>query len=308
MGVACVYILRSLPPQLRLALGAAPLHPRTLTVASVLPLCVGLHCLHDLQDLLIMKRNISCASVALLHPYFQVPYRPANIHPSKMVGITDHSGVRSIEFGKVIVRRLSRPYRYTRFLLHCPHSPTQRTYLSTPDSDCYQGTADTEGRDGPIYSATDSSTPSRNSEDGPERCPLDGHGESWRCYSRITRVVGHVGNHEVMPRCCQRTGQICLRKACTPTLPVGTTVHKDSSQLAGGCSPPVFLDRLSPSLLRVGGDPGASCSMSRVVIMASGTNSSLAFRDEKSASGDLACMHARCAHSFPTKCQGSNGS
>ncbi|KAI6107478.1 hypothetical protein EDD16DRAFT_1622302 [Pisolithus croceorrhizus] len=244
MRVACDCILRSLPPQLRSALGAALLHPQTLTVASVLPRCVGLHCPHDLQDLLIMKRNMSCVSVALLHPRFQVPYRPANIHPSKMVGIADHRGVRPIEFGKVIV--------------NSPNSSSSLRRLSRPHRDDID----------PVYSATDSSTSSRNS--------MVMGSESWRCHSRITHVR-HVLNHEVMLRRCQRTGQICLRKAFTPT--------------------PRSTCRQS----------GASCSISRVVIVVSGTNPSLAFRDEKSASGYLACMHARCAHNFPATCQGSNG-
>ncbi|KAI6104416.1 hypothetical protein F5141DRAFT_1129888 [Pisolithus sp. B1] len=168
IGVACDCIL---------PLGAALLHPQTLTVASVLP------------------RNMSCVSVALLHPCFQVPYRPANIHPSKMVGIADHRGVRPIEFGKVIVnspnsssnvRRLSRPHRQFRLL------PRDNGHIGTTLTPFTLQLI----RQPPVVTAWTDQRDVHQMVMG---------SESWRCHSRITRVR-HVLNHE-----------ICLRKAFTPT-------------------------------------------------------------------------------------------
>ncbi|KAI6104618.1 hypothetical protein EV401DRAFT_662685 [Pisolithus croceorrhizus] len=221
---------------------------------------------------------MSCVSVALLHPRFQVPYRPANIHPSKMVGIADHRGVRPIEFGKVIVnspnsssslRRLSRPHRQFRLL------PRDNGHIGTTLTPFTLQLI----RQPPVVTAWTDQRDVHQMVMG---------SESWRCHSRITHVR-HVLNHEVMLRRCQRTGQICLRKAFTPT-PRSTCRYNGAQGQSTTCQ-----------------QSGASCSISRVVIVVSGTNPSLAFRDEKSASGYLACMHARCAHNFPATCQGSNG-
>ncbi|KAI6107472.1 hypothetical protein EDD16DRAFT_108527 [Pisolithus croceorrhizus] len=103
------YVLRSLAPYLRSAPVAAFLCPQIMAVVTVLPRCVALRCLCGLQDLFIMKRNLSCPSAALLHSCFQVPYRPAHIQ-----------------------RATNRPQRLGKVIANSPNSSSSARKLSRP--------------------------------------------------------------------------------------------------------------------------------------------------------------------------------